>query len=78
MFEQVASGDEGLAAYVADLDPAVIDGWDAKKLVLHHVRMEKLHSAAKTVMLQRGADADLGAPGRPFDGPLVGARPASA
>jgi hypothetical protein len=55
MFEQVASGDEDLAAYVANLDPAVIDGWDAKKLVLHHVQMEKLHVAAKTVMLQRVA-----------------------
>jgi len=55
MFEQVASWEAGLAAYVADLDPAVIDGWDAKKLVLHHVRMEKLDAAAKTVMLQRVA-----------------------
>ena len=55
MFEQVASWDEGLAAYVAELDPAVNDGWDAKQLVLHHVQMEKLHSAAKTVMLQRVA-----------------------
>jgi len=55
MFEQVASREESLAAYVADLDPTVIDGWDAKKLVLHFVRMEKLDSAAKTVMLQRVA-----------------------
>jgi len=53
MFEQVASWDEGRAEFVANLDPAVLDSWDAKKLVLHLVRMEKLSSAAKTVMLQR-------------------------
>jgi len=56
MFEQVASWDEGLAEYVADLDPAVIDGRDAMTLLLHHVHMEKLNSAAKTVLLQRVAE----------------------
>ena len=56
MFDQVASWDEGLAAYVANLDPAVIDGRDAMKLALHHVQMEKLNSAAKTILLQRVAE----------------------
>ena len=56
MFEQVVSWEKGLAGFVADLDPAVFDGWDAKRLVLHFVRMEKLSSAAKTIMLQRVAD----------------------
>ena len=59
MFEQVASWHEGLAEFAANLDAAVLDGWDAKRLVQHAIRMEKLDDAAKLEWHKDGGTRQL-------------------